>query len=54
MAELGWILRTQLRYAFFRRPVIQEGYDFDPKTEPVVLPADEDLVDVAVNPEVLG
>ena len=44
----------KLRHAFFRRPVIQEGYAFAPETEPLIVPEDEDLVDRAIQPEIMS
>ncbi|MEW6595741.1 MAG: DUF3800 domain-containing protein [Thermodesulfobacteriota bacterium] len=53
-AELGWTLLMGIRYNFYSRPVLPHGYDFDPKTDPLIYSDNEDPVDVSINPELIG
>jgi len=54
MRRLDGCWSMKLRHASFRRPVIQEGYAFTPETEPLIVPEDEDLVDRAIQPEIMS
>jgi hypothetical protein len=55
MAPLGWDLLMTLRYALLTRPMTQNGEEYFPATDPVVLdPMSDDPVTYGQNPTLLG
>jgi len=55
MAALGWNLLMTLRYALLTRPMTQNGEEYLPATDPVVLdPMNDDPVTYSQNPTLLG
>ncbi len=53
-AELGWALLMTVRYNFLSRQVLPEGHDYEPDTNPLIHSEDEDHVELAINPELIG
>jgi hypothetical protein len=54
--ELGWTLLMDLRYSFFVRRVFYKSNSrtMDPRTEPLLIDDDEDIVQFVQHPELFG
>lgn len=53
-ASLSWKLLITLRRAMFTRTFVYDCAEYDADTDPVVIGPDDDVVDIAMNPEMLG
>lgn len=54
-APLGWALLMNLRYALFTRPMVYEGAEYPPATDPVIVDSvHDDPVEYGQHPVLLG
>lgn len=53
-AELGWALLMGVRYSLFSRPVVRIDQKHDPRINPLTYTDNDDQVELAMHPELIG